>query len=279
MEFSSDDVSGRVLFDEPKQLSERAGISLTRANYARDYLVDSKGINSGRITIRNFGDTCPYENGNSKLNARVEFWVIPDGASISDINALKRCASGAIPRLIRNEQPAPSTERRPARRARPEPSASADEEETERDANDERVVNSGNSASQVSAYARPESKLPKDASLLGSATVVRSVNARLVDGALHVYVDTDGAPAFKDFTLTNPSRIVVDISGVRSAIGSKTIAGVARFADRVRIGEPGPNVVRIVLDVKTAMRYRVAREGTALVIIISESPIAAGPND
>ena len=97
----------------------------------------------------------------------------------------------------------------------------------------------------------------------------------MVDGALHVYVDTDGAASFKDFLLSNPYRIVVDISGARSAIGSKTIAGVAGFAERVRIGEPEPNVARIVLDVKAAMRYRVAHDGARLVIIIAESPIAA----
>ncbi|HKP85828.1 MAG TPA: OmpA family protein [Blastocatellia bacterium] len=270
--------------DGHRDSSERVGISLTRANNARDYLVNDKGINSGRITVRNFGDTCPYENGDPKLNRRVEFWMIPDGASIADINAVKKCAGGVTPRIINNEQPAPSTEHGPARRVprrggRPEPSASLEEEETAPGASDERAANSGNGASQVSAYARPESGRAKDASSPGAATVVRSVSARMVDGALHVYVETDGTPEFKDFTLTNPWRIVVDISGVRSALGSKTLAGVAGFADRVRVGEPGSNVVRIVLDVKTSMRYRVVRDGATLVIIITESPIAAGPDN
>ncbi len=83
---------------------------------------------------------------------------------------------------------------------------------------------------------------------------------------------------FKDFTLTNPSRIVIDISGVRSASGSITLPVVSGVVDRVRVGEPGPNVVRIVLDLKSALRYRVMRDGSSLVIIISESPIAAGAN-
>ena len=106
-----------LVIDGHRDSSERVGVSLTRANNARDYLVDSKSIDSARITIRNFSDTCPYENGDSKLNARVEFWIVPEGATISDINAVKRCANGTTPRVVTNEQPAsrPSNARHAAR--------------------------------------------------------------------------------------------------------------------------------------------------------------------
>jgi hypothetical protein len=270
-----------LVIDGHRDSSERPGISLTRANNARDYLVDAKGIDSARITVRNFGDTCPFENGDQKLNPRVEFWVVPEGASVSDINSVKRCAGGATPRIITTEQPAPSTERRPARRApgrrgKPEPSADLQERGAEPGAGDERVINPGDGASQVIARSRRESPRAKNEPSPGPATVVRSVSARVVDGALRVYAEMDGTPEFKDFTLTNPSRIVIDISGVRSAPGSKTLPVVAGPVDRVRVGEPGPNVVRIVLDVKTAVRYRLALDGSSLVIIVSEAPIAAG---
>ena len=261
-----------LVIDGHRDSSERVGISLTRANNARDYLVDSKKIDSARITIRNFSDTCPYENGDAKLNGRVEFWIVPEGATVADINAVKRCANGITPRVITNEQPASPTERRPTRRTRrPEPSADLEEQEDEQDRTGERVVNTNNSASQ----ARQETLR---ATSLGAATVVRSVSTRVIDGALHVYVDTDGIAGFKDFTLTNPSRIVIDISGVRSAPGSKTLPVVSGVVDRVRVGEPGPNVVRVVLDLKSALRYQVVRDGSSIVIIISEGPIAAGAN-
>ena len=256
-----------LVIDGHRDSSERAGISLTRANNARDYLVDSKNIDSARITIRNFSDTCPHENGDAKLNSRVEFWVVPEGAAISDINAVKRCANGITPRVVTGEQPASPTERRPARRTRrPEPSADFEEPEDEQDRNDERVVSTSNGA-------RPET------GSFGAATIIRSVSTRMINGALHVYVETDGIAQFKDFTLATPSRIVVDILGVRSASGSKTLPGVSGLVDRVRVGEPQPNVVRIVLDLKSALRYRVMRDGSSLVIIISEGPIAAGAND
>ncbi len=173
-----------LVIDGHRDSSERVGISLTRANNARDYFVDAKKIDSARITIRNFSDVCPYDRRDSRLNSRVEFWIIPEGASIADIDKVKKCANGITPRPVTNEQPA--TEQRPARRTRrPEPSADLEEQEDEPDGADERVVNTNNSASQARQEAKNEASF-------GAATVVRSVSARVIGGALHVYVDTDG---------------------------------------------------------------------------------------
>jgi hypothetical protein len=120
------DPRSSVVIDGHRDSSERVGISLTRANNARDYLVNEKGIDSARITVRNFGDTCPHESGDAALNRRVEFYFLPAGASIDGIANLKRCYSGATPQILTDEQPAQSVERRPARRTprrrrRPEP--------------------------------------------------------------------------------------------------------------------------------------------------------------
>jgi outer membrane protein OmpA-like peptidoglycan-associated protein len=107
-----------VVIDGHRDSSERVGISLTRANNARDYLVNEKGIDSARITVRNYGDTCPHSSGDANLNRRVEFYVIPDGSNIDLVNEMKGCPSGQI---ITTEEPAPEqrpTRRRPARRRR-----------------------------------------------------------------------------------------------------------------------------------------------------------------
>jgi hypothetical protein len=268
-----------LVIDGHRDGSERAGISLTRAYNARDYLVTEKGIDTARITVRNFSDSCPYPGGDAKLNRRVEFWVIPEGASISDINAVKQCAPGARPRIVTDEQPAPSAEpRRPKRRSgRPEP-GEADLED------DDTAPDNDNSARPVNAVTPPVARAPQSAAVptrneaaLGKATVVRGVSARVVDGMLRIVVDTDGLASFKDFTLTGPSRIVVDINGVRNAFGNKNLAAIAGSVERVRVGEPSPGVVRIVLDVKTMLRYQVVREGSQLVILISRDAVAASP--
>ena len=110
------DPRASLVIDGHRDSSERVGISLTRANNARDYLVNEKGVDTSRITVRNFGDTCPHDSGDPNLNRRVEFWIVPADGSASAIDALKKCASGATPQVITTEEPAPSIERRPARR-------------------------------------------------------------------------------------------------------------------------------------------------------------------
>jgi hypothetical protein len=272
------DPRSTLVIDGHRDSSERAGISLTRAFNARDYLVTEKNINKARIAVRNFTDSCPYPGGDAKLNRRVEFWVVPEGASIPDINPLKQCAPGARPRIVTDEKPAPSLEpRRPKRRGgRPEP--------TEADLEDEDdTAPDGDSTRAVSTTAPPvaraqQSALPtRNDVALGKATVVRGVSARVVDGMLRVVVDTDGLASFKDFTLAAPSRIIVDINGVRNVVGNKTLTAIAGGVERVRVGEPSPGVVRIVLDVKTMLRYQVVREGSSLVILISSEAVAASP--
>jgi hypothetical protein len=111
------DPRASLVVDGHRDSSERVGISLTRANNARDYLVNEKGVDTARITVRNFSDTCPHDSGDPNLNRRVEFWIVPADGRASDIDGLKKCASGATPQVITTEEPAPSVERRPARRA------------------------------------------------------------------------------------------------------------------------------------------------------------------
>jgi type IV pilus assembly protein PilQ len=99
------------------------------------------------------------------------------------------------------------------------------------------------------------------------ATIVRSVHAEQVSGGVRILVETDGAARYKDFTLDNPPRIVVDIADVRSAVGNKIMPVSAAAITRVRIGQPSTGVVRVVLDTKGKVPYRVMREGNLLIIL------------
>ncbi|MFL6276118.1 MAG: type IV pilus secretin PilQ [Blastocatellia bacterium] len=103
-----------------------------------------------------------------------------------------------------------------------------------------------------------------------TATMIQNVRAEQLDGALRVVVDANGAAQFKDFMLPNPWRIVVDISGVRSGVGNKTVALDSAAVERLRVGQPSANVVRIVLDAKAKVNYRVERDGDSLVIVVGD---------
>ncbi|MFL6277910.1 MAG: AMIN domain-containing protein [Blastocatellia bacterium] len=270
------DPRSSVVIDGHRDAAERIGISLTRANNARDYLVTEKGIDAARITVRNFGDTCPFPNHDSKLNGRVEFWVLPEGATIEDIDAVKKCASGSSPRVITGEQPAPSTPKRRTtrRRGRPEPLADADDEE---DAEPDSAPPAQTYVqTQAPAQVRPPASVPSPAdAALTRATVVRAVNAQVVDGGLRITISTDGAAQYQDFTLANPARIVIDLTGVRWAGGSLMTKPAAGPVERIRVGEPQAGTVRIVLDLKSPVGYRISRDGSIIVITIGERAIAA----
>lgn len=253
------DPRAALVIDGHRDSSERVGISLTRANNARDYLISEKGVDQARVTVRNFGDTCPQERGDSQLNRRVEMWVLPEGATIADVDRVKRCRAGSTPREINDELPAAGEPSRPPRR-RPEPIGALEEPEN-------RYLSNNKPAAAV---------VTQSVQQLGPAGLVRGVGARMQDGTLRVVIDTDGLAQFKDFTLAGPTRIVIDLTGVRSVSGSKTIPVGSGLVERVRVGEPAAGAVRIVIDVKVLTRYRVIRDGSSLIIIIGDESAAAG---
>ena len=113
------DPRSTLIIDGHRDSTERVGISLTCANNARDYLVNEKGVDAARITVRNFGDTCPHESGDPNLNRRIEFWIMPDGADVAAVDTLKKYAAGATPRVITDETPAASDEKTRSRRRTP----------------------------------------------------------------------------------------------------------------------------------------------------------------
>jgi type IV pilus assembly protein PilQ len=106
---------------------------------------------------------------------------------------------------------------------------------------------------------------------LRPATLIRAVRSEAADGAVRIVVETDGAAQYKDFVLPDPWRIVIDVTGVRSAFGNKTTVVGAALVDRFRVGQPSSNVVRIVLDTKSKVPYHVVREGQSLVITVGNS--------
>src|SRR6185503_2059250 len=103
---------------------------------------------------------------------------------------------------------------------------------------------------------------------LRPATTIRNVRSEGAEDGLLVFVEADGNLQFKEFMLPDPWRIVVDITGVRTSFGNKTLQVSAAGIDRVRVGQPESNVVRIVLDAKSKVSYQVSRDASQLVIAV-----------
>ena len=96
---------------------------------------------------------------------------------------------------------------------------------------------------------------PNDAQVTGVSLLPSPGKAELVIGV-------SGAVTVKDFALSNPSRIVLDLSGATLATAAEPIYdGVARAGViNVRVRQNAPAVVRVVLDLDRDRSYTVHRE-------------------
>jgi hypothetical protein len=90
------------------------------------------------------------------------------------------------------------------------------------------------------------------------------------NNVIRVFIDTDGATKIQAFTLANPFRVVLDLIGVRNSFGNKTMQVGGSLVERVRIGQPRPGVVRVVLDAKVKVDYKVTREGGSIVVAVGD---------
>src|SRR5688572_13919763 len=95
----------------------------------------------------------------------------------------------------------------------------------------------------------------------GGDGAVVSFSVVPVSGQALVVVGVDGEVRVKDFALTNPDRIVVDISGASLAVKKGGYDRVARGGVLdVRYAQNQPGVVRVVLTLAGSKRYEVTRE-------------------
>jgi type IV pilus assembly protein PilQ len=99
---------------------------------------------------------------------------------------------------------------------------------------------------------------------------VRAVSLVPASGRAELVIQVQGDVQVSDRTLTDPNRIVLDITGATLAAGmDQTIGydGVKRAGVlNVRVRQYTPDVVRVVLDVEHLMAYRVERSTGAITV-------------
>jgi outer membrane protein OmpA-like peptidoglycan-associated protein len=84
------DPRATLVVDGHQDRGERSGVARTRARNAAAYMVTPRGIDRSRITVRNFGATRPHPSGQTRLNRRVEMWLVPVGAELPPNHAVPR---------------------------------------------------------------------------------------------------------------------------------------------------------------------------------------------
>ena len=115
-------------------------------------------------------------------------------------------------------------------------------------------------ASVVPARAAYIESEARQANRATAATPVTAVSIVAAEGRAEVVIAIAGPVDVRDFTVANPHRIVLDLTGARLGGASQAYDGVVRAGiSNVRMSQFRPDVVRIVLDLDAAHTYTVAR--------------------
>ena len=112
------------------------------------------------------------------------------------------------------------------------------------------------------------------------ATLLAKVDTRRVDGSLSVRLEGDGELSYEAFTLSNPARFVLDLSGVRNASKFRAQDVDSGGVTRVRVSqfrtEPTA-VTRVVFDLAEESLPTLRQSGSGISVSFpgkSEAPVA-----
>jgi type IV pilus assembly protein PilQ len=114
-----------------------------------------------------------------------------------------------------------------------------------------------------------------------TAEAVTAVSIVPSDGRADVVIAVSGPVAVQNFTVDNPHRIVVDLTGARLIPMDRDYDRVARAGiTNVRLSQYRSDVVRVVLDVEQPLAYTVVRgEDVVRISISTEEQFAAWYSD
>ncbi len=115
-----------------------------------------------------------------------------------------------------------------------------------------------------------------EAAALPPARSVKSIGATTADGAVEVRIAGDGALKYKAFRLDNPSRLVIDIDGVKNAAAKNNVPVNDDVVKGVRVAQFQPTVARVVVDLTRRSEWHIENAGDMLRVTFG-SPAASSP--
>jgi type IV pilus assembly protein PilQ len=130
-------------------------------------------------------------------------------------------------------------------------------------------------AEPVRAASEPIATEPVPA---GKARLVKAIDSSGTGDALQIRISGDGAMTYKAFQLATPTRLVIDVTGVRNAVKKGSIDVEDAVVKRVRVaqfkGAPDP-VTRVVIDLASKSDYNVSADGAQLRVTFGAGAFAA----
>ena len=110
---------------------------------------------------------------------------------------------------------------------------------------------------------------------LPRAKSVRGISASTTDGHVEVRIAGDGQLQYKAFRLESPSRLVIDLEGVKNAAPKKSVTVADAVVQRVRIAQFQPTVARVVVDLAHKTEYDVVAVGDEVRVAFGASAVAS----
>ncbi|HWP04029.1 MAG TPA: AMIN domain-containing protein [Gemmatimonadaceae bacterium] len=105
-----------------------------------------------------------------------------------------------------------------------------------------------------------------------AVAVVRGVRVAPGEKKAEVSVAISGAVTVRDFTVSDPYRIVLDLSGARLNVVGRLYDGQRRAGLlNIRASQYRPDVVRVVLDLERPVSYTISRVGQEVRVMLDAS--------
>lgn len=106
-----------------------------------------------------------------------------------------------------------------------------------------------------------------DAPDSAAAASVTALHVRAVETSTEVLIELDRPADLRDYLLTNPVRLVVDVSGARHALPRDRFPSINRGGiTGVRTSQFSPEVVRVVIELERPVEYTVDAAGGGIRI-------------
>jgi type IV pilus secretin PilQ/predicted competence protein len=110
---------------------------------------------------------------------------------------------------------------------------------------------------------------------LPHAKSIRGISATTADGHVEVRIAGDGQLKYKAFRLESPSRLVIDLDGVKNAAPKNSVTVADDVVQRVRIAQFQPTVARVVVDLAHRTDYDVVAVGDEVRVAFGTSAVAS----
>ncbi|HUJ15759.1 MAG TPA: type IV pilus secretin PilQ [Thermoanaerobaculia bacterium] len=126
-------------------------------------------------------------------------------------------------------------------------------------------------ATPATVPAAPVEKAAADSKPLPKAKVLKKIETSGSGSSMDVSIATDGTASYSAFKLTNPARVVIDLTGIKDTMAKRAIDVDNSVVKRIRSAQYSPEVTRVVLDLSEPAAYNITKDGAKLHVTFGDA--------